>query len=134
MQLWSDDSKSPIRPPKWLDIKAVHYECMMGSKAYGVSNEDSDEDIYGFVIPPKHIIFPHLGGHIPGFGSPPADFDQWQQHHVQDPDAQKEYDFSFFNIIKFFELCRQNNPNMIDSLFVPISRKYGQRQQKAIPK
>lgn len=122
-QLCSSDSKAPIRPPKWLDLKAVHYEVQMGSRAYGVADESfgSDEDIYGFVIPPKHIIFPHLAGHIPGFGSPPADFDQWQQHHIQDPDAQKEYDFAFFNIIKFFELCRQNNPNMIDSLFVPVN-------------
>lgn len=120
-RLQSDDSKAPISPPRWLDIKAVHYECMMGSKAYGVSNESSDEDIYGFVIPPKDSIFPHLAGHIQGFGKAPNIFEQYQQHHIQDPDAQKEYDFSFFSIVKFFELCRQNNPNMIDSLFVPTN-------------
>lgn len=120
-RLHSDDSKAPISPPKWLDIKSVHYECMMGSKAYGVSNESSDEDIYGFVIPPKDSIFPHLAGHIQGFGKPPNVFEQYQQHHVQDPYADKEYDFSFFSIVKFFELCRQNNPNMIDSLFVPTN-------------
>jgi histidyl-tRNA synthetase len=31
----------------------------------------------------------------------------------------KEWDLQIFNIVKFFELCRENNPNMIDSLFTP---------------
>lgn len=31
----------------------------------------------------------------------------------------KEWDLQIFNIVKYFELCRQNNPNMIDSLFTP---------------
>ena len=31
----------------------------------------------------------------------------------------KEWDVQIFNIVKFFELCRENNPNMIDSLFTP---------------
>lgn len=31
----------------------------------------------------------------------------------------KEYDFSVYNITKYFRLVMENNPNMIDSLFVP---------------
>lgn len=31
----------------------------------------------------------------------------------------KEWDLQIFSIVKFFELCRQNNPNMIDTLFTP---------------
>lgn len=31
----------------------------------------------------------------------------------------KEWDLSIFNIVKYFELLRENNPNMIDSLFTP---------------
>jgi uncharacterized protein len=30
-----------------------------------------------------------------------------------------EYDFSVYNIVKFFHLCMENNPNMLDSLSVP---------------
>lgn len=31
----------------------------------------------------------------------------------------REYDFSIFNIVKYFKLCMECNPNMIDSMFVP---------------
>jgi predicted nucleotidyltransferase len=31
----------------------------------------------------------------------------------------KKYDFAIYSIIKYFQLCMNNNPNMIDSLFVP---------------
>jgi len=35
----------------------IQYEVVMGSLAYGVSNDNSDMDVYGFSIPPKEIIF-----------------------------------------------------------------------------
>uniref|UniRef100_A0A6M3LFB2 Putative nucleotidyltransferase n=1 Tax=viral metagenome TaxID=1070528 RepID=A0A6M3LFB2_9ZZZZ len=96
----------------------IHYEVMMGSVAYGCSSDTSDMDIYGFCIPPKDILFPHLSGVIYGFDNSYPKFDQYQKHHVIDKDANKEYDFSIYNIIKYFRLVTDNNPNMIDSLFV----------------
>lgn len=111
-------SKNLIHPPSWLPNN-VHYLTMMGSVAYGVSSDTSDVDIYGFCIPKKDMIFPHLTGHIPGFGKKPQTFDQWQEHHVNDKDAGKEYDFSIYNIVKYFQLAMENNPNMVDSLFTP---------------
>lgn len=48
-------------PPKWLP-DAVVYENLMGSVAYGVSNDRSDCDIYGICVPPKDLVFPHLAG------------------------------------------------------------------------
>jgi uncharacterized protein len=111
-------SKGLITPPSFLKNN-VHYEVMMGSIAYGCSNDASDIDIYGFGIPPKDVIFPHLGGHIQGFGKQIQKFEQFQQHHVIDKDTNKEYDLSIYNIVKYFQLCMENNPNMIDSLFVP---------------
>ena len=110
--------KGLINPPKFLE-NTVQYEVMMGSFAYGVSNDMSDVDAYGFAIPPKHYIFPHLKGVIPGFDKQVQSFDQFQQHHVKDKDTKKEYDFSIYSIVKYFRLCADNNPNMIDSLFVP---------------
>jgi predicted nucleotidyltransferase len=95
----------------------IHYEVMMGSIAYGVSTDTSDVDIYGFCIPPKNMIFPHLNGEIEGFGTKTDRFEQWQQHHIKLQD--KEYDCTIYSIVKYFQLCMQNNPNMIDSLFVP---------------
>lgn len=34
-------------------------------------------------------------------------------------DGQKEYDIQIFNIVKFFQLAMDNNPNIVDSLFTP---------------
>jgi len=107
-----------IHPPKWLSA-SCHYLTITGSMAYGVSTDSSDWDIYGFCISPKDNIFPHLRGEIPGFGRQIQRFDQWQQHHIDDGD--KQYDFQVFSIVKFFQLCMDNNPNMIDALFTPVN-------------
>ncbi len=127
---------------KWPWLKNnVHYETIMGSMAYGcadtsVKDKPADFDVYGFAFPPKKMMFPHLDGHFMMFGQrkkkgksfvtfgpSPQGFEQMQSHHIMDQDALggqgKEYDLSIFNIVKFFELCLTNNPNMVDSLFTP---------------
>ncbi len=111
-----------VRPPSFIGSNTM-YETMMGSVAYGVSSDTSDMDIYGFCIPPKANIFPHLAGEIFGFGRQIQRFEQWQQHHVFDKDALRGkgrmFDLSIYSIVKYFQLCMDNNPNMIDSLFTP---------------
>jgi len=118
------NKKQLIHPPSWLPTNTMMLQ-IMGSVAYGVSSHTSDMDVYGFAIPPKQMVFKHLTGWIPGFGPTPPGFDQFQQHHVIDQSAMggegREYDFSIFNIVKYFQLCMDNNPNCIDSLFVPQS-------------
>jgi predicted nucleotidyltransferase len=117
------EKKGLIHPPSWL-ADNIHYEVLMGSVAYGVSSDTSDMDIYGWGIPPKHIVFPHLDGDIQGFGREKDRFEQFQQHHVFFEDALagkgRTYDLSIYNIVKYFQLCMDNNPNMVDSLFVPV--------------
>lgn len=108
-----------ITPPRFL-VDNIHYETMMGSIAYGVSSEHSDIDLYGFCIPPKDAIFPHLRGEILGFGTPKSTFEQYQQHHVEDKNKGVIYDLNIYSIVKYFQLCMENNPNMIDSLFTPL--------------
>lgn len=102
---------------------AMQYEVVMGSMAYGVSTESSDMDVYGFCIPPRDYVFPHMRGEIAGFSTPGPEFNQYQEHHIQDASALggkgREYDLAIYNIVKYFRLCMENNPNMIDSLFVP---------------
>jgi len=119
-----------IHPPHWLGPN-LHYLTIMGSIAYGVvdTNDEtvqSDFDLYGFCIPPREIVFPHLAGHIWGFGKykdgmPKGHFGQYQQHHVFDASARggkgREYDLQIYNIVKYAQLCMECNPNMIDSLF-----------------
>ena len=110
-----------IQPPPWLPMN-THYLALMGSVAYGVSSDTSDMDLYGFAFPPKEMVFPHLTGEILGFGNQIKRFEQWQQHHVKvelPNGSERNYDFSVFSIIKYFQLCMENNPNMVDSLFVP---------------
>lgn len=111
-------TEKKIHPPEFL-YDNINYLVIMGSNAYGVSNEISDMDVYGFCTPPKDYVFPQLRGIIPGFGRQIQKFDQYQEHHIQDPSKDREYDFSIYNIIRYFQLCMENNPNMIDSLFVP---------------
>ena len=110
--------KGLIHPPKWLPNNTAML-VIMGSQAYGVSNDDSDQDIYGFCIPPKELVFPHLAGEIPGFGRQIQRFEVWQEHHIQNFAKEVEHDFAVYGIVKYFQLCTENNPNMIDSLFVP---------------
>jgi uncharacterized protein len=111
-----------IKPPRWLPSN-VQYETIMGSTAYGVSSDSSDLDIYGWAIPRKEDVFPHLRGEIVGFGNHAKGFEQYQEHHVEDRDALagrgRMYDFTIFGIVKFFALAMENNPNIIDSLFTP---------------
>lgn len=111
-----------IRPPSFVPDNTM-YETIMGSVAYGVSSDTSDMDVYGWCIPPKDMVFPHLSGEIQGFGRQKKRFDQFQEHHVLRQDslggAGRNYDISIYNIVKYFQLCMDNNPNMIDSLFTP---------------
>jgi len=93
------------------------YLTIMGSHAYGVENADSDYDVYGFAIPPKSIVFPHTNGIIQGFGYQGEKFNEFQQHHIKANNT--EYDFTVYNVVKYFNLCMNNNPNMLDSLFTP---------------
>ena len=108
--------KNLILPPKWLPDNVL-FEGMTGSIAYGVTNDSSDMDIIGFCMPPKDTIFPHLRGEIPGFGKPGERFEQFQQHHIKR--NIKTYDITIYSIIKFFQLTMENNPNMVDALFLP---------------
>lgn len=110
--------KKLVTPPKWLPHN-VHYETLMGSVAYGVSSDTSDCDVYGFCFPMKDEVFPHLRGEILGFGRQKKRFEQYQQHHIEDKNARKMWDITIYNIVKFFSLCMDNNPNMVDALFTP---------------
>lgn len=105
-----------IHPPKWV-ADNVHLLCYTGSTAYGMSGDTSDLDVYGVVIPPKNIVFPHLAGVVYGFGNQGEVFNSWSEHHVKTNDT--EYDFTVFSIVKFFDLAFGSNPNSVEILFVP---------------
>lgn len=120
------------------------YETITGSESYGVSTGGSDVDVIGFCIPDREIIFPHLSGEIKGFGRQKQSFDQYIQHHFKFPfDPSREYDITIYNIVKYFHLIMENNPNMIDSLFTadnmilkrtPISQYLRSRRREFLHK
>ena len=96
------------------------YEVIVGSESYGVANEDSsDVDIVSVCIPPKEDVFPNLKGEVLGFGKQTKAFSTWQNHHILDRDTDKEYDLTAYGIVKFFSLCFDNNPNLLDVLYSP---------------
>jgi len=103
-----------IQPPQFLSSN-VQYLCYTGSVSYGCSVDYSDIDVVGFCIPDKTTIFPHLAGEIFGFGTQKQRFNQFQAHHIKY--KEKEYDITVYNIVQYFDLCLQNNPNCIDYLF-----------------
>lgn len=107
-----------ISPPVWLPHNTL-FEGWTGSVAYGASDDSSDMDVIGFCMPPKELVFPHLAGEIPGFGRQINRFEQYQQHHIEDPSARKNYDITIYSIVKFVHLTMENNPNMVDNLFLP---------------
>ncbi len=106
--------RGAIRPPSWMADNVV-YETVMGSTAYGVATNDSDYDTVGVCIPPKEIVFPHLAGVIEGFGRQRQNFICYQKHHLRMDN--REYDINTYNIVAYFNLCLENNPNIIDTLF-----------------
>jgi predicted nucleotidyltransferase len=108
-----------IHPPKWLPDN-TQFLGYAGSAAYGVSNDTSDMDCFGFCIPPREIVFPFTdGGRVYGFGTQEQRFRVWSEHHIQLPDQRKELDFSIYNIVDFMQLAMENNPNVLDVLFLP---------------
>ena len=105
-----------VNPPNFVISNTV-YLTEVGSHSYGVATNESDWDLYGICIPSKEVIFPHLAGEIMGFGRQKNRFEQWTEQHIVH--KEKEYDFTIYNIVKYFQLCMDGNPNMVDSLFTP---------------
>lgn len=105
-----------IKPPAFVPDH-VHYETEVGSVAYGVSQQRSDLDIYGFCIPPREMVFPHLAGEVFGFGRQHQRFDNYVQHHIKDDKNNVVWDLTIYSITKYLQLCMENNPNMVESLF-----------------
>lgn len=113
------EKRELIKPPNFLCTNTM-YLTRMGSIAYGVSSNNSDIDIYGVAIPPRDYIFPP--NYIDGFDTKDLNFVNWQKHHIKDPSANAgkgcSYDFDIYNIVKYFNLVADCNPNTLDSLFV----------------
>ena len=81
--------------------KARIFECVTGSRLYGTNTPESDYDYRGVCIPPMEILL-----------HPFMNFDQKDSGFEQE-------DRSIYGLSKFFKLCADANPNIIELLFVP---------------
>lgn len=106
-----------ITPPSDV-VSNTFYETVVGSVAYGVSDDLSDYDVNGFFVPAADRLFPHMRGHLLGFDADPKCPKAYQKHHIHHTDG-KEYDLNIYAITQYFKLCLDNNPNMVDTLFTP---------------
>ncbi|HEY5235189.1 MAG TPA: nucleotidyltransferase domain-containing protein, partial [Rhabdochlamydiaceae bacterium] len=81
----------------WLEDNSL-FITLHGSHCYGLATETSDIDIRGIAISPRDYML--------GFNK---SFDQLV---VSDP-----YDMQIFDLIKFFRLTKDNNPNTLELLY-----------------
>jgi predicted nucleotidyltransferase len=78
----------------------VIYRCVIGSRAYGLDDSDSDTDRRGIYLPPADL-------HWSLYGVP---------EQLEDDDAQEVY----WEIQKFLVLALKANPNVLECLFTPL--------------
>jgi len=78
---------------------------LTGSRVYGTHTQESDYDYRGVVIPPREYFLGYL-------------------HRFEQSEQKGEADKTLFGIRKFFGLAADNNPNIIELLYIPT--KYWQ--------
>jgi len=101
-------------------IYDTELEVMMGSVAYGAATgPSSDIDVHAICVPDIDIVFPQTisGGYVEGFTQRPTNFESSQKHHM-DMDGM-QHDVCVYSIVKAFALAVDNNPNVLDVLWVP---------------
>ncbi|MCK9556371.1 nucleotidyltransferase domain-containing protein, partial [bacterium] len=99
----------------WI-VDNMQYETIVGSYAYGANTEESDFDIYAYTIPPKEILVPNFHGYFYGFDDNIPSFYQYTTNG-KFRYKKLEAEGTIYNIVKYFRLVMENNPNMLDSLF-----------------
>jgi len=77
------------------------FEAITGSRLYGTNTEMSDTDKRGVCIPPMRVLL--------------DPFQKFEQKDSFDEDD----DRTIFNLEKFFKLCADCNPNIVELLFIP---------------
>ena len=86
----------------------------VGSKLYGTDTAESDDDFSGIFIAPKRY---YLG--LDKVEEIDCSFVSKREDGKNDSDA---VDFKLYEIRKFIKLAMENNPNIIEHLFVPANK------------
>jgi hypothetical protein len=85
------------------------FSCITGSQLYGTATPESDTDVRGVFIPTEEFYF--------GF------MEKVEQVESHVPDE------TYWEITKFFKLCLDNNPNILELLFIPKEFTLGKTEE-----
>lgn len=78
----------------------VIYRCVVGSKAFGLDDENSDTDLRGIYLPPADVY--------------------WSMFGVPEQLENKEREECYWELQKFLILALKANPNVLECLFTPL--------------
>ena len=78
----------------------VIYRCVVGSRAYGLSGDDSDTDLRGVYLAPAEL--------------------QWSLFGVPEQLEDKENEECYWELQKFIQLALKANPNILECLYTPL--------------
>ncbi|KAB2867214.1 MAG: nucleotidyltransferase domain-containing protein [Anaerolineae bacterium] len=96
--------QNPLAPDNWLsdfDLKqCVIYQCVVGSRAYGLDEEGSDVDQRGIYLPPAEL--------------------HWSLYGVPEQLEDEEKQQCYWELQKFLTLALKGNPNILECLYTPL--------------
>lgn len=78
----------------------VIYRCIVGSRAYGLDNANSDIDRRGIYLPPAHL--------------------HWSLYGIPEQLDNKEAEECYWEMQKFLILALKANPNVLECLYTPL--------------
>lgn len=81
----------------------VIYQCVVGSRAYGLSRDESDVDRRGIYLPPADL--------------------HWSLYGVPEQLQDRDTDECYWELQKFMVLALKANPNILECLYTPIVEK-----------
>ncbi len=81
----------------------VIYQCVIGSRAYGLDHDGSDIDRRGIYLPPAHL--------------------EWSLYGVPEQLENNETEECYWEMEKFLKLALRANPNVLEVLYSPIVEK-----------
>ncbi len=81
----------------------VIYRCVVGSKAFGLNDDNSDTDLRGIYLPPAHI--------------------HWSLYGIPEQLENDENQECYWELQKFIILALKANPNILECLYTPMVEK-----------
>jgi predicted nucleotidyltransferase len=81
-------------------FQRVIYRCVVGSRAFGLDDEDSDTDLRGVYLPPADL--------------------QWSLYGVPEQLEREETQEAYWELQKFLVLALKGNPNILECLYTPL--------------